>query len=52
MTKKQKKELNKLQRCLEPMNLGTRTMATPKNKSRAKQKSADKKIFANFQLTK
>lgn len=45
MTKKQKKELNKLQRCLEPMNLGTRTMATPKHKSRAKQKSADRKEF-------
>ena len=45
MTKKQKKELNKLQRCLEPMNLGTRTMATPKNKSRAKQKAEDRKEF-------
>lgn len=45
MTKKQKKELAKLQRCLEPMNLGTRTMATPKHKSRAKQKAEDRKEF-------
>lgn len=43
MTKKQKKEIAKLQRCWEPMNLGTRTMSTPKHKSRAKQKAEDRK---------
>lgn len=45
MTKKEQKELNKLQRCLEPMNLGTRTMSTPKHKSRAKQKASDRREF-------
>jgi hypothetical protein len=48
MTKKQMKEIAKKQRCLEPMNLGTRTMNTPKYKKRAKQSAEDRKNFKKF----
>ncbi len=48
MTKKQIKEIAKKQRCIEPMNLGTRTMNTPKYKKRAKQSAEDRKNFKIF----
>ena len=47
MTKKEKKALDRKQRCLEPMNLGTRDMKSPKDYDRKKSKRELKKMLDN-----